>query len=319
MTKPKKPILVIGATVLYDYIFCVDHLPQPGKTARILPDNRKAYGQPLPGGTAFNIALSLAKFNEQVRITHPVGGDFVGSDYERSLRESGVSLDGLLINEQSASGIAYVFGASDGATVCFTSVTDLPQQHIPTSVLTGIDLIVLTPLMGPLHRQAGEHVQNKETSLAVCGMAEPEILTWLPQMFMLAINEYEMQLLSEFEDGLTPLKISRKMPGPLFITQGANGCHVYHRGEQLAHVTAIPPQQVIDTTGAGDAFFATALAGLRYGFDPVDAARMGVAAGSMVVEVVGCQANLPNWSTLAGRVSEQYPELATKLKKVRII
>jgi ribokinase len=315
MTNLKTPLLVVGATIVYDYIFRVDRLPQPGRTARIMPNEDRCQSQPLPGGTAFNIALGLAKLDESVRLTHPVGHEFSGSAYERSLREAGVNLDGLLVNPQSSSGVAYVFGALDGATVCFTSVADLSQHHIPAAVLDDINLIVLTPLAGPLHQHAGEYARNKGIPLAICGIAEPETLTWLPQVLMLAINEYELQLLFNFEQGLTAHQLSERMPGYLFITQGAKGCLVFHKGVQLGYVTAIQPQQIVDTTGAGDAFFAATLAGIRNDFDPIDAARMGAAAGSMTVEVSGCQANLPNWTGLAARLSTQYPDLAAQLEK----
>lgn len=318
MTNPQKPLLVVGATIVYDYIFCVDRLPEPGRTARILPGQDNTYGQPLPGGTAFNIALGLAKLDERVRLTHPVGRDFVGSDYEKYLRDAGVSLDGLLVNNHELSGVAYVFGALDGSTVCFTSTSELLQEYIPDTALENSDLIILTPLTGPLHQHASAYARSNGIPLALCGIAEPDVLTWLPQIFMLVINEYEMQLLSTIEQGLTSEKLSQRMPGYLFITQGSEGCLIYHEGAKLAHVAAIQPRQVVDTTGAGDAFFAATLAGIRKGFDPVDAARIGGLSGSMVVEALGCQANLPDWPTLAGRASEFYPGLAAQLEKVSL-
>ena len=203
--------------------------------------------------------------------------------------------------------------------MCFTSVTELPQNEIPAAALTDIDLIVLTPLVGPLHEHANSYARDNEISLALCGIAEPQVLTWLPQMFMLAINEYEMQLLANMEPGLNPEKLSQRMPGYLYITQGSRGCSVYQGGELLAHVAAAKPRQVVDTTGAGDAFFAATLASIRKGSGPVQAAQIGVLAGSLVIEKVGCQVNLPDWSMLADRAGELYPDLATQVDKVRMI
>ncbi len=319
MTELKNLVLVVGATIVYDYIFCVDRLPEPGRTARILPQADQLQGQRFPGGSAFNIALGLAKLNERARLTHPVGRDFAGSDYEQTLAEVGVLLDGLLINNQRPSGVAYVFGAADGSTMCFTSLTELTDAQISAAALKDIDLVVLTPLSGPLHQQAHTFAQNEGIPLASCGIAEPELLTWLPQMAMLSINEYEMGLLSKIEGGLNPATLSQRMAGYLFITQGAEGCSVYHKGQQLAHIGAVPPRRVVDTTGAGDAFFAATLAAMRKGLDPVDAARIGVLSGSMVVEALGCQTNLPDWPAIVERARRLSPGLVPQIEKVRLI
>lgn len=316
MTQSKKRVLIVGATIVYDIIFRVDRLPQPGRAAKILIGENDCIALRQPGGTAFNIALGLAKLNEQVRIAHPVGNDFIGSEYEQMLTESGVDLAGLVVNERSASGTAYVFGAPDGSTVCFSSVTSLPSRPLSIAVLEDADLIVMTPLVGPLHYHAAQYACHQTIPMAACGIATAELLGWLPQLVALSINEYELQLLTDMEPGLTPHALSYRLHGPLFITKGSKGCSVYTEGDHLADIPAIKPVQIVDTTGAGDAFFAAALASIRQGFDPVDAARIGVGAGSLVVETMGCQANIPDWQAVSERVGGTYPELAAKIRQV---
>lgn len=315
MANSAKPLLVVGATIVYDTIFRVDCLPRPGQTARILQADDNPVAGRQPGGTAFNIALGLARLRARVAIAHPVGYDFAGSEYERLLRESGVDLDGLLVNESSPSGTAYVFGALDGSTVCFSSVTPPPVGQISAAVLERAGLIVMTPLVSPIHQHAARYAQSHDIPLAACGIASAEVLGWLPGLVMLSINEHEMKLLADIEPGLTPRALSSRMQGPLFITRGSGGCSVYLREDHLADIPVIEPRQLVDTTGAGDAFFAATLAGLRQGFDPLDSARIGAAAGSLVVEAWGCQVNLPDWSALAGRVSGAYPRLAARIRQ----
>ncbi len=72
------------------------------------------------------------------------------------------------------------------------------------------------------------------------------------------------------------------------VTDGAFGCEVCV-GRSRTHVEAYATQAV-DPTGAGDVFSAGLVAGLLRGEDPVEAARLGCAAASIVIEGVGASA-----------------------------
>ena len=68
-------------------------------------------------------------------------------------------------------------------------------------------------------------------------------------------------------------------------THGADGCEVITGGRH-ARVGVFPAREV-DPTGAGDVFAAGFLFALARGEEPVEAARLGAAAASIVVEGVG--------------------------------
>jgi ribokinase len=57
----------------------------------------------------------------------------------------------------------------------------------------------------------------------------------------------------------------------------------------------------VDSTGAGDGFTAGYLAGHFRKFSPQTCARLGAVLASFVIESVGCQTNLPDWSQLTER------------------
>jgi sugar/nucleoside kinase (ribokinase family) len=69
------------------------------------------------------------------------------------------------------------------------------------------------------------------------------------------------------------------------FTRGARGCEVTAEG-RTTHVGVYPTRE-LDPTGAGDVFAAGLLLGLARGDDPVEAARLGAAAASIVVEARG--------------------------------
>jgi sugar/nucleoside kinase (ribokinase family) len=79
--------------------------------------------------------------------------------------------------------------------------------------------------------------------------------------------------------------------GGVAVTLGADGCLVTGPGGGLTHIPAIGVA-VVDTTGCGDGFNAGMLTGLLLGCDPVDAAWLGAACGSLVATGLGSDAGL---------------------------
>ena len=82
-------------------------------------------------------------------------------------------------------------------------------------------------------------------------------------------------------------RLSAAVPVVVF-THGAAGCEVI-AGGRVRRVGIFPAAEV-DPTGAGDVFTAGFLLGLARGEAPVDAARLGAAAGSIAVEGRGIDA-----------------------------
>jgi sugar/nucleoside kinase (ribokinase family) len=72
------------------------------------------------------------------------------------------------------------------------------------------------------------------------------------------------------------------------FTHGARGCEVVEGGR--ARRVGVHPAREVDPTGAGDAFAAAFLLALARGDDPLAAARLGAAAGSIAVEGRGAEA-----------------------------
>jgi sugar/nucleoside kinase (ribokinase family) len=84
------------------------------------------------------------------------------------------------------------------------------------------------------------------------------------------------------------------------FTQGERGCEIRSRGR--SRWVGVFRTRPVEPTGAGDVFAAGLLLGLARGAEPVDAARLGAAAASVVVEARAGEA--------LGRVGEAYARLA---------
>jgi adenosine kinase len=97
-------------------------------------------------------------------------------------------------------------------------------------------------------------------------------------------NEYEWSVLSE-RTGMKEEDIL-KTAEFLIITQGDKGV-VLHSKIGIENIPACTADQVVNPTGAGDAFRAGLLFGLEKKWDLTDCCRLGAAMGSKVVEIEG--------------------------------
>ena len=89
---------------------------------------------------------------------------------------------------------------------------------------------------------------------------------------------------------------------------GAKGALLSPEPDQYVEVAAVrPPKPVIDTTGAGDAFYAGLIAGLVRGKNLAEAGRIAAATGAACVTGLGASAGLLSWSETCrlGGVSDE--------------
>ena len=89
------------------------------------------------------------------------------------------------------------------------------------------------------------------------------------------------------------------MKQAVIITQGEKGTLIW--ADKKIQVPAVPPQQILDPTGIGDAFRAGLLKGLALEMDWLTAGRIGSLAATYVLETQGPQAHTYTLSEFASR------------------
>ena len=94
---------------------------------------------------------------------------------------------------------------------------------------------------------------------------------------------------SEYRDGAKELnEIGAAI---VAVTLGGNGCYIRTKGEEIS--VPASSAEVVDTTGAGDAFCAGFLCGLLGGKSLDYCGRMGNRVAAKCIEVVGARTGLP--------------------------
>lgn len=244
------------------------------------------------GGTAGNIAYNLHLLGEQPLILATAGRDF--GPYEEWLRSLGLPLDGIRLIPEEFTASAYI--TTDLSDNQITGFNPGAMKHPSAFALDGLDprqaLAIIAP--GNLEDMLTYSRLYKQRQVPYIFDPGQSIPAWggeeLREMatgaWALIVNDYEQELFQQ-KTGLTLAQLLGLAP-TLIVTQGDQGSEVLKGGERF-RLPAVPPRQVVDPTGAGDAYRAGLLKGLIQGLSWPEAARLGAVVASFAVEKAGTQ------------------------------
>jgi ribokinase len=261
------------------------------------------------GGKGANQAVACARSGAATAMLGAVGDDDFGRQRLDDLRADGIDTGAVDVTQEAASGVAlivveeasgqnritYIPGAN--LTVGPDAATAAVEATHPTVVLA--TLALPEPTRGALFQAA------RERGTTVVLNATPEPLgarAHLDQIDVLIANETEAgDLLGRPVEGGGAAEAAAALaalgPAVVALTLGAAGALILTDG--VATPLPAPPVEVVDTTGAGDAFCGAFAARLAAGADPVAAARAGVAAGSLACTRAGAQPSMPRAEEIA--------------------
>ncbi|MFN8225092.1 MAG: ribokinase [Gaiellales bacterium] len=290
-------IAVIGS-VNADVSVWVPSVPRPGETA--LGRRAALY----PGGKGANQAVQAARLGARVRLVGRIGRDVLGEVVVRSLAGAGVELDALLRDGDAGTGVASIWIDDSGENrivVAPGANARLSAADVEACrpVLAGAGLVACQ-LEVPLEALERGCEIAREAGVPV--LLNPAPARTLPASLLRAVdwlvpNAVEAQTLcgvevTGVESGLAAARALRKLgPRGVVVTLGSAGAVVSAPGLE-EHVPAVPVDEVVDTTAAGDAFCGALATELARGVGVLDAVRFAVAAGAVAVGAAGAQPSL---------------------------
>ena len=283
---PDFDVIVYG-TVCLDLIWRVERLASSGSYEPILEERR------MIGGEAANTAIALARWGLRVALV----GTATGDDEDGRLLRQMFATDAPTVD---ISNVAYVPGQRTAYCVCIAT----PDGHrtMYGSGFTGMQCPVLDPnlvrrtrvfTMDPNAYQAGlescrtaanagadivamDYTRSPEVN-SVCGIAVTSRAQLPVGGSLQACGEYATEIRNR--DGCATL-----------VTCGENGCFVAAKGDTgrpATHMPAYLPDEVIDSTGAGDVFRAGLIYGLLQGWEIYATARFASAAAALNCTAMG--------------------------------
>ena len=120
-------------------------------------------------------------------------------------------------------------------------------------------------------------------------IANKELKELVKRVDLFCINFNEARAISGM-DGSDLISMSKSIlqlgPKSLIIKDGEHGSHYFDSNNHFS-MKAIPVKEVIDTTGAGDAYIGGILMGIMQGLDILESMKHGAVTASFCIEGVG--------------------------------
>jgi len=266
------------------------------------------------GGGAANAAVCLSKLGFKAAALVAVGDDIRGREILNNLKKNGVDISLAQKKKNIESGFSFLLVGRDNEHIVFSNRAANSELRITGRELRALKntkWIYLTSLSG-----------DWQDALKKIFSVEGPNIAWNPGHIQLnggygAIGKYlkKAKVLIVNKDEAIELVVSRKLyrkkpfeflnkienlikiihswgPETVVITNGKYGAFAYD-GEKLYRQPVIKEKERVDTTGVGDAFGSSFVAGLElYGGDIQKAMRLAAKNSASVISKQGAQNGL---------------------------
>ena len=261
------------------------------------------------GGTAGNIAYALKLMGQNPTISATIGSDH--HKYFEWLEKNGISKSGIRIISEELTAGAYI--TTDMANNQITGFNPGAMKFSSSLDGTSLDPANTLLLVSPgnladmidyprfCQKTGIEYVFDPGQALPMLQAAD--LLEVIGGCSLLIVNDYEFNLIQDKTglgngDLLTLAKTT-------IVTLGDAGSRIHAAGETTA-IPAFKARQVVDPTGAGDAYRGGLLSGLINGLDLRGSALQGSVCASFAVECNGTQVYSFTPQEFAERMRQQH-------------
>jgi len=285
-------VVVLGSANL-DIVVPVPHHPATGETVLGGHHDR------IPGGKGANQAVAAARLGARVAMVGRVGSDDAGGTLRAALQGAGVDCRHLAVDGQAASGLALIGVDRSGDNTIIVSPGANhrvgPDDVAAAAPLLASAAVTLVQLEVPA--MAVEAAVAASGGKVILNPAPASLLSaaLLERVDVLVPNRIELAQLAGSAEagGLAAVEeMARDLPVPtVVVTLGADGALLVAGGDAV--VLPAPPVEVVDTTGAGDAFCGAIAEALARGVAIDEATARAVHAGSLATTRRGAQPSLP--------------------------
>ena len=274
------PIVYVVGSVNVDLVVRADTLPRPGET--VTGGTFERHG----GGKGANQAVAAARHGAEVRMVAAVGDDELGAEAVAQLEAEGVDVSGVERLAGTPTGVALIAVDAAGENqiaVASGANAELGADPVERALARAApDSVVLLGLEIPDAPVLAGARAAREAGLGV--VLNPAPARPLPDALLalsplLTPNRDEARALSgEDEPEAAALALAARTGAPVVVTVGAQGALVAD-GSAVERVPA-PAVEVVDTTGAGDAFNGALACELATGAPLLEAVRAAVAVAA---------------------------------------
>ncbi len=306
----RMPRIAVVGSINLDFIADVTQMPESGET---VTSNSL---QVLPGGKGANQATQAALLGAEVAMVGRVGSTVLAQMALAGLRHVGVDLTHVSDDIELETGLAFVFVEDTGnnrIVVAPRANGALSAKHVQAAneVIAAADVLLLQLEVPDDAITAAVRIASEAGCKIVLNPAPARSLSAevLSKVDYLVPNETETATLSglSVNDRPTMITAARELTGAsrsgdgagnVVVTLGEQGAMVISRSQpdpmfiEAVSLDQIPGTQVVDPTGAGDAFCGAFGVGIAVGLDLADSLSLGSIAGAHAVTSTGAQASM---------------------------
>lgn len=286
----ERPVVVVVGSINADLVVRLPRLPGPGET--VLDGTLHRGG----GGKGANQAAAAAGLGARAVLVGNVGPDDLGAGARTDLEAAGVDVSFIGVGTEPT-GVALILvdaagenliGVADGANIEVTGaqVEDAVGSVAddPAVVLAGLEVPDVAVLAAA--RAAREHGFPFVLNPAPATPVPEEVMALCD---VLTPNQTEIGGLGYD----SPADLLAAGARAVVVTLGADGVEVHRPGRAPSPVPAFPVD-VVDTTGAGDAFSGALAWALASGTSLDDAVVLACAAAALSTTALGARGAQPS-------------------------
>ncbi len=261
------------------------------------------------GGSCANTMAALASLGGRAAYIGRVRDDQLGEVFGHDIRAAGVTFRSRPSTEGPSTARCLVFVTPDAQRTMATylgACVELAPEDVDPELVRAAEI---TYLEGYLWDRPEAKAACRKAA-AICHRAGRKLALTLSDPFcvdrwrgefrelvtrevdILFANEAEITSLYEVADFDRALQEVRRHVHFAVLTRGARGSVVV-RGEEVHVIDAVPPDRLLDTTGAGDLYAAGFLRGFTAGLDLGTCGRLGSLCAAEIIAQYGARAERP--------------------------
>jgi len=299
-----RPFLCVYGHTNIDHLLTLKELPERNTSSNVL-SKRSFFG-----GTGANVATMASALGVPTALISYVGKD-LPLEFRKLMESRGVILDELvevegketptvwIATDEREDQVAYVFQGAMADMATYPIKVKGAKEALAIHLMTGSPDYYLKLLAQPsmLRKRRGldpaqeiHHVWDAERFRKALEYTD-----------MLFCNRNELATALRYAGRQSPEELLDSYPSMQVIvnTLGGQGARIFGRNEVLDVPAA--KVEVVDPTGAGDAFRAGFYAGLYRGKSWMECGTLGCAAASFVVSAPGSLTSIPDWGMVEER------------------
>jgi len=273
------------------------------------------------GGVSTYTSIAAANLGARVGVVSKIGED-LQSKYLDILKKAGVDLSGLSVTKSGTTIFENIYDESGKRKQRLLNYAesieyeDIPEKYFNSrcfhfgtvyhDVSYGmIKSVHERGILTALDAQGYCRRREQDLSIRLCPWEEMENV--LPRINILKCDEEEARIMT----GKTNVEVAARMLNDLgseivLVTQGEKGSTLCHDGK-VKKIPAIPPDKIVDLTGAGDTYIAGFIVEYLRTEDPEWSALFASGAASFVIEGLGASV-MPSREDVLRRLERKSPK-----------